>query len=197
MTNTVTFAEESLPDDNLGESPGCLRLFPAPPQLSPSRPLRQARALHISSRGRPCGRFCNPGKLKLSCRLKEYIFKYIVGAREAKTLAMTRGWGLDVCSIARSTLRQRQATQGYKIGFKTLIRWESIGNRRRGGGGLMASRIPALPRDSHVQSHAAVHKINCVIPALRSQRERSQVAGFGPVPGIDERLLLGGSLGKL
>jgi hypothetical protein len=33
--------------------------------------------------------------------------------------------------------------------------WEST---PRGGGGLMASRIPALPRDSHVQSHAAVHK---------------------------------------
>ena len=38
----------------------------------------------------------------LSCRPEKYIFKYIVGAREAKTLAMTRGWGLDVCSIARS-----------------------------------------------------------------------------------------------
>jgi hypothetical protein len=56
--------------------------------------------------------------------------------------------------------RQRQATQGYKVGVKTLIRWESLGNRRRGGGGLMASRIPALPRDSHVQSHAALHKNN-------------------------------------
>jgi hypothetical protein len=42
------------------------------------------------------------GKPKLSCRPKEYIFEYIVGARQAKTLAMTRGWGLDVCSIARS-----------------------------------------------------------------------------------------------
>jgi hypothetical protein len=27
--------------------------------------------------------------------------------------------------IARSILRQRQATQGYKLGFKTFIRWES------------------------------------------------------------------------
>jgi hypothetical protein len=34
-----------------------------------------------------------------------YIFKYIVEAKEAKTLAMTRSWGLDVCSIARSTFR--------------------------------------------------------------------------------------------
>jgi len=41
---------------------------------------------------------------------KRYIFEYIVGAREAKTLAMTRGWGLDVCSIARSTLRLAQVT---------------------------------------------------------------------------------------
>ena len=32
--------------------------------------------------------------------------------------------------IARSTLGQRQATQGYKIGVNTLIRWESLGNRR-------------------------------------------------------------------
>ena len=62
--------------------------------------------------------------------------------------------------IARSILRQRQAKQGHKIGVKTLIRWESLGNRRRGGGGLMASRIPSLPQHSHVQSHAAVHKNN-------------------------------------
>ena len=60
--------------------------------------------------------------------------------------------------IARSTLRQRQATQGYEIGVKTLIRWESLGKSTLRSDGLMASRIPALPRDSHVQSHAAVHK---------------------------------------
>jgi len=41
----------------------------------------------------------------LPCPLKEYMFKYIVGAREARTLAMTRGWGLDVSSIARSISR--------------------------------------------------------------------------------------------
>ncbi len=41
----------------------------------------------------------------LSCRPEKYIFKYTVGVRQAKTLAMTRGWGLDVCSIARSTFR--------------------------------------------------------------------------------------------
>src|SRR6266478_3947321 len=46
------------------------------------------------------------GNLAAVARLpKEYIFKYVVGAREAKTLAMTRGWGPDVCSIARSTFR--------------------------------------------------------------------------------------------
>ena len=55
-------------------------------------------------------------------------------------------------------IRQRQATQGYKNEVKTLIRWESLGNRRRGGGGFMASTFPALPRDSHVQSRAAVHE---------------------------------------
>jgi hypothetical protein len=32
--------------------------------------------------------------------------------------------------IARSTFRQRQGTQGDKIKVKTLIRWESLGNRR-------------------------------------------------------------------
>jgi hypothetical protein len=30
-----------------------------------------------------------------------------------------------------------------KVGLKTLIRWGSLGNRPRGGGGLMASLIPA------------------------------------------------------
>ena len=46
------------------------------------------------------------GNLAAVARLpKEYIFKYVVGAREAKTIAMTRGWGPDVCSIARSTFR--------------------------------------------------------------------------------------------
>jgi hypothetical protein len=62
--------------------------------------------------------------------------------------------------IARSTSRIGQVTWGYEIGVNTLILWESVGNGRLGGGGLMASRIPVLPRDSHVPSHAAVHKNN-------------------------------------
>ena len=37
--------------------------------------------------------------------------------------------------IARSIFWKRQATQGWKIRVKTLIRWESLGNRRRAGGG--------------------------------------------------------------
>ena len=60
--------------------------------------------------------------------------------------------------LARSTLRQHQVTQGDRIGVNALIRWEGLGNRRRRGGGLMASRNPALPSDSHVQSHAEVFK---------------------------------------
>ena len=60
--------------------------------------------------------------------------------------------------LARSTLRQHQVTQGDRIGVNALIRWEGLGNRRRRGGGLMASRNPALPPDSHVQSHAEVFK---------------------------------------
>jgi hypothetical protein len=58
--------------------------------------------------------------------------------------------------------------QGDWIGFKTLILRESHWNRRSEGGGFIASRIPALPRDSHVQSHAAVHENDCVIPAPTS-----------------------------
>jgi hypothetical protein len=64
--------------------------------------------------------------------------------------------------IARSTLKQRQAPQGDRIGVNALIRWEGLGNRRRRGGGLMASRNPALPLDSHVPSHAKFSKINRV-----------------------------------
>jgi hypothetical protein len=44
--------------------------------------------------------------------------------------------------IARSTLRQHQATQGHKLGVKTLIRWESLGNRSRFGGLLHILRYP-------------------------------------------------------
>jgi hypothetical protein len=46
----------------------------------------------------------------------------------------------------------------YKIGVNTLIRWESLGKSMRGNDRLMASRNPALPLDSHVQSLAEVLK---------------------------------------
>ena len=62
--------------------------------------------------------------------------------------------------IARFTSGIGQVTWGYQIGVSTLILWETVGNGRRGGDGLMASRIPVLRRDSHVPSHAAVHKNN-------------------------------------
>jgi hypothetical protein len=59
----------------------------------------------------------------------------------------------------------------------------------------MASRIPALPRDSHVQSHAAVHKNKlCDSHTLCAAAVAIAGAGIGPVAGIDERLPLGGSL---
>ncbi len=45
----------------------------------------------------------------------------------------------------------------------------------------MASRITALPRDSHEPSHAAVHKNKLCDSTLPSWRERSQVAGPSPV----------------
>jgi hypothetical protein len=77
--------------------------------------------------------------------------------------------------IARSTLRQRQATQGYRIGINTLIRWESLGNIRRSGAFPISWAIPALPQHSHVQSHVAVPKSN-LCDCL--ERERSHVAGL-------------------
>jgi hypothetical protein len=57
--------------------------------------------------------------------------------------------------IARSTLRQRQATQGYKIDFKDIDpmgkSWELTLRGWRSHGLTYA-------RDSRVQSHAAVHR---------------------------------------
>jgi hypothetical protein len=43
----------------------------------------------------------------------------------------------------------------------------------------MASRIPALPQESHVQSHATVHKNK--LCDSHSSRERLQVAGLDPL----------------
>jgi hypothetical protein len=60
--------------------------------------------------------------------------------------------------IASFTLWRQQPTQGDRIGVNALIRWEGLGNRHRRGRGLMTSRNPALPLDSHVQSHAEVFK---------------------------------------
>jgi hypothetical protein len=49
--------------------------------------------------------------------------------------------------------------------------WEST-PRGRGGGGLMASRDPALPLDSHVQSHAEALKNKlCEFPCCPVARE--------------------------
>jgi hypothetical protein len=94
--------------------------------------------------------------------------------------------GVGSIPIARSTSRQHQAAQEDRIGVNTLIRWESLGNRRRGRVGLMASRKPALPLDSHIQSHAEVFKNElCEFP--RSPHgERSRVAGLGPEAVLSE-----------
>jgi hypothetical protein len=63
----------------------------------------------------------------------------------------------------------------------TLILWESVGNGRRFGDGLVSSHIPKLPHYSHVQSHAAISKIICVIPTLSAPRRSClQVAGLDP-----------------
>jgi hypothetical protein len=67
-------------------------------------------------------------------------------------------------------LKQRQATQGYKIGVKTLILWESVGNTRRFVGGLVSRGVPTQPQHSHVQSRAVISKIICVIPTLSASR---------------------------
>jgi len=79
---------------------------------------------------------------------------------------------------------------GVWLGVKALIRWESLGNLTLRGRGLIASRIPALPRDSHVQSHAAILKNN-----LRdSQTALLAMAIAGgwtrPGAGVRERLLI-------
>jgi hypothetical protein len=49
---------------------------------------------------------------------------------------------------------------GLQDWVKTLILWESVGNGRRFGGGLVSSHIPTLPHHSYVQSHAASSKNN-------------------------------------
>jgi hypothetical protein len=87
--------------------------------------------------------------------------------------------------IARSTLRQRQATQGYEIGVKTLIRWESLGKSTLRGAAVSWPHVtlhcPGIHTYSHTQQFT---RINCVIPTLHSYRERSQVAGLDPLPPV-------------
>ena len=79
------------------------------------------------------------------------------GSRRKRPFAFTEH-GASNSPIACSTLGQHRATQGDRIGVNALIRWEGLGNRHRRGRGLMTSRNPALPLDSHVQSHAEVLK---------------------------------------
>jgi hypothetical protein len=55
-------------------------------------------------------------------------------------------------------LRQPQATQGNKIWVKTLILWESLGRLTLRRWRSHCLTFPTSPQDSHVQSHAAVHK---------------------------------------
>jgi hypothetical protein len=76
--------------------------------------------------------------------------------------------------IARSILRQRQATQGYKIGVKTLIRWDSLGNRRRRGAAVSWPHVSPHCPEIHTYSHTQQFtEINCVIPRCpRSESDR-------------------------
>ena len=99
---------------------------------------------------------------------------------------------VDSIPIVRPTLRQCQATQGYKIGVKTLIRWESRDStpRWRRSPGLTN---PALPR--RVQSHAAVHINELRDSHAPSKRERSHVAETRPVPADGQRQLQGSQKG--
>jgi hypothetical protein len=70
--------------------------------------------------------------------------------------------------IARSTLRQRQATQRHKIGPKTLIRWEVLGIDVEGAAVPWPHVSPHCP-EIHTYSHTQQFtKINCVIPMLPS-----------------------------
>jgi hypothetical protein len=70
--------------------------------------------------------------------------------------------------IARSTLRQRQATQGYNIRVKALIRWESLGIDAEGAAASWPHVSPLCP-EIHTCSHTQQFtKMNCVIPTLPS-----------------------------
>jgi hypothetical protein len=71
--------------------------------------------------------------------------------------------------IARSTLRQRQATQGYKIGVKILIRWESLRKSTLRGAAVSRPHVSPHCPEIHTYSHTQQFtKINCVIPTLTS-----------------------------
>ena len=68
-------------------------------------------------------------------------------------------------------LRQRQTTRGAGpqiCGQNIDPMGKSWEIDTEGGGGLMASRIPALPQHSHVQSRAAVHKNKLCDPSARA-----------------------------
>jgi hypothetical protein len=94
--------------------------------------------------------------------------------------------------IARSTLRLASGREGTRDWGHTLILWKGVGSRRRFGGGLVSPHIPKLAHYSHVQSHAAISKIVCVIPTPSPRRRRqSQLAGIDPAAAGRDRRLLG------
>src|SRR6266446_8909885 len=72
-------------------------------KLAPENQRRKGGGSECATRSAPCLMLRRATWQPLPGCPKEYIFEYIVGARQAKNPAMTRGWGLDVCSIARST----------------------------------------------------------------------------------------------
>jgi hypothetical protein len=76
--------------------------------------------------------------------------------------------------LPRSELRGSAASGGHEPGI-SMPMYLYVAR-----GGLMASRIPALPRDSHVQSHAAVHKNELCDSHAHLVARGSHVAGLDP-----------------
>jgi hypothetical protein len=97
--------------------------------------------------------------------------------------------------IARSTSRLASGPVGHEIEVNTLILWESGGNGRRFGGGLVSWHIPKLPHYSHVQSHAASLKNNvCDSHTLCTAAMAIACGRTRPSPAGGERQVSGSSI---
>jgi hypothetical protein len=79
--------------------------------------------------------------------------------------------------IARSTLKQCQATQGDSIRVNTLIRWEGLGNRRWGATVSwphVSLHCPEIHTYSHTQKFSKINHVNSHAPLIASDRTRTR-----------------------